>query len=78
MNKLTVAAVAIGLSALAGCQKSPEEAKADNIEANADNAAEQFEQAAENTSNAAEEAVLENVAEEIRDTGQNIAENAAE
>jgi len=78
MNKMTIAAVALGLSALAACSKSPEEAQADNIEANADNAADAFDAAADNTSNAAEAAVLENVADDLRDTGDNIAENVTE
>ena len=78
MNKITIAAVALGLSALAGCSKSPEQAQADNIEANAENAADAFDAAAGNTANEAEAEVLENVADELRDTGDNIAEAVEE
>jgi acyl-CoA reductase-like NAD-dependent aldehyde dehydrogenase len=78
MNKIAMVAVALGLGALSACEKSPEEAQAENIEANADNAADAFEEAADNTGNEAEAEVLENIADELREGGDNIADNVVE
>ena len=43
MKITTTLAVAVGLAALAGCNQTPKEQVADNIEANADAAAENIE-----------------------------------
>jgi hypothetical protein len=39
MKLVTTVSIAIGLGALAACNQSPQEQKADNIEANAENTA---------------------------------------
>ena len=52
MKITTTLAVAIGLAALAGCNKSAQESKADNIEANAENKADAIRAAGENKADA--------------------------
>jgi hypothetical protein len=73
MKITTTLAVAIGLAALAGCNKSATENTADNIEANAENAADQTEA---NGANVADniQANAENKADAIRDAGENKAD----
>ena len=52
MRIITVLAIALGVSALGACNKSPQQEAADNYEANADNAADAMKAAADNKSDA--------------------------
>lgn len=63
-------AVALGLAALAACNNSAREQKADNIEANADATADNLEDAADNATTPAGEASLENQAAAVRNEGE--------
>jgi hypothetical protein len=72
MKLTTTLAVAAGLAALAGCNKSPQENAAANIEANAENVSENIEANAANLS--------ENIQANAENAAQNVqanAENAA-
>ena len=52
MKAVTILAISLGIGALAACNNSPQEQKADNIEANADNSADMMQANAENTADA--------------------------
>jgi hypothetical protein len=69
MKIIMTIATAAGLAALAACNSSPQENKADNIEANAENTADMIES---NASNAAEntEANAQNAADTVRAEGE--------
>lgn len=71
----TTLAIAVGLAALAACNKSPQENAADNIEANADNVADNITANAENVAENIQ-ANAENQADAIRNSGDNAASNA--
>jgi outer membrane PBP1 activator LpoA protein len=78
MNRIAIAVLAAGISALAACRESPEEAQAENIQANAEAAADAFEEAADNAGNENVEEALENAAEGIREGGENIADQVVD
>ncbi len=61
-------AMTLGVSALAACNQSATEQRADNIEANAEAHADNLEEAADNSSDAKEDR-LENQADMVRDQG---------
>jgi len=73
MKITTTLAVAIGLAALAACNKSPQENAAENITDTANNTAENITETANNTA----ENITEN-AENKADAVKNAAENKAE
>ena len=75
MKRVLVLAAAAGLISLAGCNSSPREQAADNIEANAEVVADNMEDMADGMSNEAAEDAMENRADAVRDTGQNQAED---
>ena len=68
MKKLSIIAAAASLTMLAGCNNSPREQAADNIESNAEAVADNLEEAAGNTSGAASD-MLENEADAVRNEG---------
>jgi hypothetical protein len=74
-NKMLMLAAAAGLVALAGCNNTPAEQAADNIEANAENMAENYEAAADNAAMPATENALDNRAEAVREQGEAMAED---
>ena len=55
MKLITTLAAAAGIAALAACNESPREERAENIEETAENRAENIEEAAENEAEAVEE-----------------------
>jgi hypothetical protein len=69
MKILTAFSVAVGLAALAACNQSPQEQKADNIEANAENVADNIEANAENVTDNMQ-ANAENTADQVRNEGE--------
>src|SRR5260221_2001787 len=72
MKTTTILAIALGVGALAACNKSPTEQAAENVESNYGNAAENIESA---TSNAGEaiESNASNAASEVKAAGANTA-----
>lgn len=70
----TTLAIAVGLAALAACNKSPQENAADNIEANAENVAENIQANAENVAENIQ-ANAENQADAIRNSDDNSVAN---
>ena len=70
MKSVALGAVVAGLFALAACNDTPQENKAEAIEANAEIVADNLEAAADNTTNEVVEDRLENQAEEVRDEGE--------
>jgi len=72
MKLTTTLTIALGLGALAACNKSPQEANAENIESNYDNTPAAMQ---ENVGNADEamEANTANAAEAVRNEGDNAA-----
>ena len=62
--------IAVGLGALAACNNSPQEQKADNIEKAAENQADSLEDAAGYTSNEATKDELDNKADQARQQGE--------
>lgn len=68
MRLISTLAVAAGLAALAACNQSPREERADNIEAAAENEADMIVENAENTAENIE-ATAENQADAVEDTG---------
>jgi hypothetical protein len=74
MKITTIVMVALGLGAVAACQQSPQEQRADNIEANAENAADNLEEAADNSATDAGEDSLQNQADATREQGENTAD----
>ncbi|GAA3998342.1 hypothetical protein [Sphingomonas humi] len=70
MNKLKLTMVAAGIAALAACNNTPQEQKADNIEANAEATADNLEEAADNATTEAREDSLENQADMVREKGE--------
>ena len=70
MNRIKLTMVAAGLCALAACNNSPQEQKADNIEANAEATADNLEEAADNATTDAREDALENQASQVREQGE--------
>jgi hypothetical protein len=75
MKKIVTLAAAAALVSLGACNKSPEQAAADNIEANADAMADNMEELAGNTSDPAMANMLENEADATRAEGANMAED---
>ena len=69
MKLITSLSVAVGLAALAACNQSPQEQKADNIEANAEMTADNLEEMADNATTEATENSLENQADATRAAG---------
>ena len=78
MKILVKAAAAAGLFALAACNNSATENKADAIEANGANIAENLEEAAENMTNDQAAEAMENKAEAVEDRAENQAEAVRE
>ncbi|MHA6719012.1 hypothetical protein ACX40Y_06120 [Sphingomonas sp. RS6] len=74
-HKLVMAAAAVGLVALAGCNNTPREQAAENIEATTDNIADNYEAMADNATTDAAEDALDNRAEAVRDRGDAMAED---
>src|SRR6478735_4909944 len=70
VRKLNILAVAASLGALAACNQSPQEQKADNIEENAEATADNLEEAADNATTEAGEDALENKADATREAGE--------
>jgi len=77
MKITTTLAVAVGLAALAGCNQTPKEDVADNIEANAEMAADNMEANADAVAENVE-ATAENVADATRAAGENAADATRE
>jgi protein involved in sex pheromone biosynthesis len=75
MKKTLVFGLAAGLISLSGCNSTPREQAADNIEANTEAVADNLEEMADNANTEAREDALENKADAVRDTGQNQAED---
>lgn len=75
MKKIFVLGIAAGLASLAACNSTPTEQAADNIEANSEAVADNLEEAADNATTDAAEDRLENQADQVRDVGQNKAED---
>ena len=73
MKITTTLAVAVGLAALAGCNSSPKEQAADNIEANADAVADNMVENADAMSDNMQ-ANAENAADATEAAGQNAAD----
>ena len=73
MKITTTLAVAVGLAALAGCNQSPKENVADNIEANADIAADNMVANADNVADNIQ-ANAENAADATKAAGENAAD----
>lgn len=73
MRILPTLAVAAGLAALAACNNSPTEQRADNIEANAENVADNIEANADNQTDVIENAA-DNQADAVRNAGDNQAD----
>ena len=71
MKSIFAVSVAAGVLALAGCNQSPTEQKADAIEQNAEDTADALEEKSDTTSSEAVEEGLENRADEVRDAGAN-------
>ena len=69
MKTTTVLAIALGLGSLAACNKSPQEATADNIEANAENVADTIEANADNAADNIQ-ANADNAADAVRNAGE--------
>ena len=69
MKSVTILAVSLGLGALAACNSSPQEQKADNIEANAENVADNIEANADNSADVMQ-ANAENTADMVRNQGE--------
>jgi hypothetical protein len=76
MKATTVLAIALGLGSLAACNKSAQQANADNIEANYDNAADTMEANVDNAADAMQ-ANAGNAADAIRNEGDQKADAAA-
>jgi hypothetical protein len=74
MRTVALGAVAAGLFALAACNNTPAENKAENIEEAAEANADMLDEAAENATNESTEDALENAAEQTREAGENAAE----
>ena len=74
MKLITSLSVAVGLAALAACNQSPQEQKADNIEANTEMTADNLEEMADNATTEATENSLENQADATRAAGENTAD----
>ena len=74
MRTVALGAVAAGLFALAACNNTPAENKAENIEEAAEANAEALEEAAENAPTDAAEDSLENQAEAVEEAGENAAD----
>ena len=68
MKNLSVIVAAASLTMLSGCNNTPREQAADNIEANAEAVADNLEEAADNSSGAASD-MLENQADAVRNEG---------
>jgi hypothetical protein len=73
MKITTTLAVAIGLAALAGCNQSPKEQAADNIETNADMMADNMVANADNVADTMQ-ANVENAADATQAAGENAAD----
>ena len=71
MRIVALGAVAAGLVALAACNNTPAENKADAIEQNAENTADALEEQADNATTDATEDRLENQADAVRDQADN-------
>jgi hypothetical protein len=69
MKTTAVLAIALGLGALAACNKSPKEATADNIESNYENTADNMEASADNTATNVQD-TASNAADAVRNEGQ--------
>lgn len=69
----TTLAVAVGLAALAACNRTPQENAADQIEANTENAADMIESNGANAADIIEENT-QNAADEVRAAGENAAD----
>ncbi len=78
MKILTSAALAAGLIALAGCNSTPAENAAENIEQAADNQADMLDAQADNATNETTESTLENQADAVRAEGDAKAEAVEE
>jgi len=78
MKILMKAAAAVGLLALAACNNTATENKADAIEANGANVAENLEAAAENMSNDQAAEATENKADAVRESTENKADAVRE
>ena len=78
MKILVKAAAAVGLLALAACNNTATENKADAIEANGANVAENLEEAAENMTNDQAAEATENKAEAVREDADNKADAVRE
>jgi uncharacterized lipoprotein NlpE involved in copper resistance len=75
MKKMLVLTAAAALVALAGCNNSPREQAADNIEANAEAVADNYDAAADNATTPAAEDALDNKADATRELGDRKAED---
>ena len=76
MKITTTLAVAVGLAALAACNKSPQENAAENITDTANNTAENITENAENKADAVKNAA-ENKAEAVKNAADNSADKNA-
>jgi hypothetical protein len=76
MKITTTLAVAVGLAALAGCNQSPKEQAAENIEANADMMADNMVANADNVADTIQ-ANAENAADATKAAGDNAADAVA-
>ncbi len=65
MKTTTILAIALGVGALSACNKTPQDAAADNIEANADNTADTLEANVDNSADAMK-ANADNTADAVR------------
>lgn len=75
MKSLTLGALALGVFALAGCNRStPQENAAENYEATIDNQADQLDDLASNTSNDLVADNLNDTADQMRDNADNAAD----
>ena len=68
MKVFSTIAIALAMTALAGCHKSANEAVADNVEANAENTADAIKTSGDNM-----EAAADNQADAVRAAGDNTA-----
>jgi hypothetical protein len=74
MKIAAAVALALGVSALAACNQSPQEEAADNIEANAEMTADNMEEMADNATTESAEDSLENQADATREAGEEAAD----
>ena len=74
MKIIATGLAAVSLIAVAGCNQSPTEQKADAVEQNAEDTADMLEDASDNGVNEASEEAIENKADVVRAEGKNEAD----